>query len=495
MGRPARRGLSSCASLLVATTGCAQLAGIDETSGLIPPDRVSLAVDRISVGATVARLPQDLSANTASFAVPDDSVPEGFTLVPADLTDTGVWTAEVPDGTPAVKFDLPDFPLPLLRWWQLPSRNLTAMITAFEHPSPTPAPAGATLTVGATLPTQYVSGQSFQFVVVGTWNSRGFTAAELPLPDMANTTIPPATFAFTSMAKITGRPHEKITSADAGLLLRYSGARLSGVMEAAPFEQTDADTIMGTMTAVPADQMLEASLQPNLVAGRYAPLRPAMTGIGMSWSLTAAPGIDVGASLGVSLHAGTVVAADPPLTVPFGNPFVAKGWRSLFLWSTTASRTFTPAGQMLPATLTAGLFTYTEPTPGMMLTLPAALPELITINGMPLSSDGLSIPQPTGQVTVSFVAAGTNTLYFVQLYELVPNAANTALVQQFVIESVGLTKELILPPDAFVAGKRYTLRAVSVEGGYPNAAMGDLATHPFPMSFGAHESGVFTVTP
>ncbi len=494
MGWPARRGLYSCACVLAATPGCAQLAGIDETTGG-PADRVSLQIDRLSVGATVVRTTQDLSENTASFLVADDAVPEGFTRVPAELTDVNLWSAAIPEGTPPVQFDLPEAGVPWQRVWQFPNRNLTGLFGVYEHPAPQPAPSGAMLTVAVTLPSPYVTGQSFQFSTIGTWNARTFPAMELPAVDMGLTAIGPVTFAFSTTTKLPGREHDKITTADAVLVLRYAANRLTGVLEAAPFEQTGTDMIMGSMTAVPADTMLDADLQPSLVAARYAPLRPAMSAPTMSWTLIAAPGVDHAASRGVTLDSAAVLATDPPLAVSFGNPFVAKGWRSLFLYSTVATRSFTPAGQTLPVTLRSELFTYTEPTAGMMMTLPAGLPELITIDGMPLSTDGLAIPKPTRQATVSFIAGGSSSLYSVQLYELVPNMAGTALAHRPVIEAFGPTKELTIPPEVLVPGKLYTLRALTYSGSFPNAADGDLATRTFPMSVGYHDSGVFTVTP
>ncbi len=493
MGRPARRGLLSCACVLLATAGCAQLAGIEETSGLVP-DRVSLQVERVSVGASVVRAPLDLTPSTASFLVPDVAVPEGFTRVPADVAAVGLWSAEIAAGTPAVQFTLPDFPTPLQRVLQFDTRAHKQAFAVYEHPSPQPAPAGAMLTVSATLPTAYVTGQSFQFWSVGTWNARGFVAAELPLVDMGLTVLGPVSFAFTSTNKQTGRDHERITASDAVLLIRYTGNRLTGVLEAAPFEQTGDDTISGAMTGVAAAETVTADLQPMLVAGRYAPLRPAMGVPAMSWSVTAAPGVDQAAFRGISLNAAVVDAADPPLSTLYGNPFVAKGWRSVVLWATSASRTVTPLGQTLPVTLRSELFTYIEPTPAMVLDLPAALPELITINGVPLSSDGLSVPKPT-QANVSFIANGIGTVFQVQLYELVPNMANTALTYRFVIEATGPTKELSLPPDVFVPGKLYTLRAVTYAGSFPGFANGDLSVRSLPVSVGYHDSGVFTVAP
>ncbi len=485
----------SCASVFVATAGCAQLAGIDETSGLVPPERVSLQVERVSIGASVVRAPLDVAASSASFLVPDEAVPEGFTRVPAEVADAGLWSAEVATGTPAVQFTLPDFPTPLQRLMQFDTRNHKTTFSSYEHPSPEPAPMNAMLTVSATLPTPYVSGQSFQFSSIGTWNARTFPVAELPVVDTGVTMLGPATFAFTATNKQSGRDHEKITVNDAVLVLRYGAGRLTGVMEAVPFDQTGNDSISGAMTAVPASEMVTADLQPTLVAGRYAPVRPAVGTPAMSWSLTAAPGIDVGASRGVTLHGAGVDAADPPLSVAFGNPFVAKGWRSLFLFSTSASRTVTPLGQTLPVTLRSELSTYIEPTPGMVLDLPAGLPELITINGLPLSSDGLSLPRPTAQAQISFIAGGTGTVFSITLYELAPNAAGTALEYRFVIQATGPTKELRLPAEVFVPDKLYTLRASTHAGGFPNSADGDLTVRTLPVSVGHHDSGIFTVAP
>ncbi|MDB4963087.1 MAG: hypothetical protein JWP01_3086 [Myxococcales bacterium] len=493
MGRLARRGLLYFAAALVGLAGCAQLAGIDQTSST-DPDLVSLTVERISIGATVSRAPQDLSASSASFLVEDEAAVEGFTRVPADLADVNVWTAPIATGTPPVQFDLPDFPTPRQHVWELPSRTFSLGYSVYEHPNPTPAPDMASLTVGATLPTPYVAGEAFTFFSAGTWNARGFTGTELPVGNA--TVLGPTTFPFSSTSKITGRPHEKITTADAVFVLRYLANRLSGVMQADPFDQTGTDTVMGALTEVPADRTLDVTIAPDAVAARYVPLRPTMGPVNRSWNLAAAPGVDVSATLGIQLHAGSVAATAPgALTATYGNPFEARGWRTVLLWATSATRTTTPPTGTLPVTLRAELFTYTEPTAGMMLTLPVGLPELITFDGMPLSTDHLMIPRPTRSAKISMSAAGTDTMYQVQLFELVPNMANTALEYQFVIDATSTTKDLMLPPEVFVPGKLYTIRASAMAGGYANIADGDLSTRTLPLSVGFLDSGVFSVLP
>ena len=52
-----------------------------------------------------------------------------------------------------------------------------------------------------------------------------------------------------------------------------------------------------------------------------------------------------------------------------------------------------------------------------------------------------------------------------------------------------------LPPETFVAGKRYTIRAQSVVGGFPGIANGDLRTKTLPISSAFLDSAVFQVVP
>ena len=483
--------------LLGGLAACAQIAGIDKTSGQ-PPDRVSLQIERVSIGATVVRAPLDLTGLAATYYVPDDTQDDGINRIDAELTtpELDTWSAAIKDGTPPLFYDLPDEPVPIRRQLELPVRNQYGVFARLEHPSPSLAPTGATLQVKSTLPAAYAATESFQLYTLGSWTSRGFSGAELPV--VGATTFGPVTFPFSSAASISGRPLEKITTADAVMFLRYTGSKLTGVMEAAPFEQTGTDSIMGTMTAVPANQTLTATVgPPAAIAARYAPVRPAVPTIAMNWVLNASPGVDVANNTGPSLEAGAVtMASTGMLSVPYGNPFVAKGWRTVFAWATSASRTYTPAGQLLPITLYAGLYQDIEPTAAMVLDLAVGLPEVITVDGKPLSTDGLTITQPVKPVHVTFVSGITaNTFYQLQLYELVPNTANTGLVQQFVVASSGVKADFTIPAEFLVPGKIYSLRAVCFQGSFPGIDAGDLRMRTFPMAVGYLDSGVFTVTP
>jgi hypothetical protein len=476
--------------------GCAQLAGIDETTGVVAADEVSLQLEKVSIGATVVRSEMDLTGQSAEYLVFDDAEPDGIHHVPAELNTPDTWSAKIPDGTPPIRFFTPDYPEPVAKLWDFPQRNVFGLYGRLEHANPEPAPMGAMLTLSATLPAAYAATETFQLYTLGSWNVRTFTGAEVPA--VGALAFGPVAFPFSSMSSITGRPLEKITTADAVMFLRYIGNRLTGVMEATPFDQTGADNIMGTMTAVAASETLDIMVgPPAAVSMRFAPARPAMPALSMAWYLHAAPGYEVANDNGPLLHAASVAMADTGMiSATYGNPFVAKGWPTLLTWSTVATRTYTPTVQMLPIDLHAGLYQLAVPTAGMVLDLPAGLPEVITIDGKPLSTDGLSIAKPTKPVKVTFVSSITNnTLYQLQLYEIIPNMGATALVQQIMLSATGIKPEFTLPPDLFVSGHVYNLRAICIQGGYPDVAVGDLRKRDLPTAVGYLDGGVFTVTP
>ncbi len=473
--------------------GCAQLAGIDETSAGdgSQPGKVSLTFERVSVGATVVKGPLDLSGNEANYLVPDAIL--GFVRVPATVAAPGTWSASIMDGTPAVQFDLPEDAVPQQRIFALPSRDLLASFVSLEHPDRAPAPAGATITVNVALDVPYAGNETLQLFTVGSWNARNLDA-----PPLGAGMVAPPAFAFTSMASTTGRPHEQLTTADAVLVLKLIGNQLVGALDVPPFEQTGMDTITGTITAVPRTEMLNVSVDQAAVASRYSAVRPAGAATpAMSWSLRAAPGADYAVDNGPLLHAAAVTAAEPgTITAAYGNPFTAKGWATLLTWSTSATRTYTPPALALPVTLRAQMFQRALPAAGLVLDLPAGLPELITMNGMSLSTDGLTISTQGRPVEISFLTDRmANTMYVVEVLELVPNPAGTALVLTRVMSATGVAPQFTVPGEVFVTGKHYTVRAMTVQGGFPNIATGDMQTRSLPIAQALLDSGVFQVGP
>lgn len=482
--------------VVASTAGCAQLAGIDTTSG---NDRTgnSVEVTRMSVGSQVLVAPLDLSGLPARYLLSTDTAGV-FEQVEADASGPGLWTQDLADPAP-VQFSLPDVPTPLPRLLAFPNQALKVLFAPLEHPNPSPPPEGATLTVTAPLEVASVPADSFQVYTVGSWTSRALAAQTLGL-----TQIGPITYAFSSSTSQSGRAQlDRLTAQDAFLVLRHSGTNstaLTGVAEAPSFEQTDTNTavVMPTMTPVMQDQMLDVKVSPAALITRYAAVRPGVSALAMNWSLVAAPGYRIASNVGPVLQSGALGQADIGVTVKYGNPFVERDWHTIFTLQTSESRTTTPVGATLPVRLFAGMNQFLEPSlvsPGFELTLPAGLPVLISLDGMQLSTDGRMIPPPDHFVEVTFLVDNTNaTVFELQVFDLLPNAAATALEHHLVFSAASNEATFAIPPEIFQAGHHYTLRAVCTYGGYPASADGDFTRRELPLTQSFLDSGVITVT-
>jgi hypothetical protein len=470
--------------------GCAQIFGIDPTSAAPP---LSLSIDRRSIGATVVDVPQDLSTNTATYLLADADDPTGVVRVPTEQTDIGTWTANIRDTILPVEFDLPDVPTPILRQFDFPNKAVDVLFGVMEHPSPVAADPASTISVNVTLDVPFAGNEGFQLFTVGTWTVRG-----LEPPVVGAGALTPPTFMYSAMSPITGRPLEKITTDDAILVLRYVGNNLTGFLDATRFAQSTADTITGKLSPNPANDSVDIRIDQAGAAQRYTAVRPAVANPTFSWDVHAAPGYLVANNNGPLLQAAGVAITDPTtITVPFGNPFVPTyDWKSVITWSTQATRTFVPAGQTLTATLFAGMFQRAFPSAALEMKLPAGLPELVQIDGMSLSTDGQMLPHPTRAMTVTFVSNPPGaTFYQLQLFELVPNAANTALEFKTAYAWSALDAKFLLPAEVLKPGKSYTLRAITVLGGYPAIADGDFRARELPIAISFLDSGVFQVMP
>jgi hypothetical protein len=477
-----------------ALTGCAQLAGIDKTSAPPPPDDLTLQFERMSVGATIVTAPLDISMLAdATYLVADSTDPTLIGRVDAPATAIDTWTAPIPDGTPPVLFTLPDLPAPLPRIFAIPSRHVLGLFSVLEHPDPQPAPDAATITLAVTLDAAAAATDAFQVFTLGSWTQRVLSALEVPAASASLA----VTYPFASSSSVTGRPLEKLTIADAELVLRYVGPQLTGAFEAPPFDQTGTDTITGTLAAVAADQTLDVTVDQATATTRFATLVPAMSAPAFNWSVVAAPGYAIGSTTGVLLQAGGLLATDPgAITAAFGNPFLAAhDWRSVFTWSTSATRTFTPAGGTAVATLSAGMFQLVEPAPALVLALPAGLPQVIMFANTALSTDGTTVTiDPLRAAALSFTSdQPPGTLYQLQLFELVPSADGLTLVQTIRFAATGTAPSFALVPELFTVGHTYSVRAICVAGGYPAIADGDLQQRALPLAVSFFDSAVFTV--
>ncbi|HMG21524.1 MAG TPA: hypothetical protein VK607_09420 [Kofleriaceae bacterium] len=489
----------------VAVAGCAQIAGIHDTTGDARPGN-SLAVTRMSIGATIGTSALDLTGLSATYFVTgsDGATIDRVTADP-DPAHQGAWTTKLRKPAP-VQFTLPDVPAPFPRLFAFPSADLSVLYGVLEHPHPSPAPDGATFTVTAPLDAAPAIGELFQTYVVGAWLARNFAAAELTLTGAALT--PPA-FSFAPVNSVPGRPQlDLVTRDDAFLILRYLGTALTGFAEAGAFDQTGADTAVttGMMAPVAADQTLDMAIAPLTLAGRYTAVRPEVATLAINWSLVAAPGYRIASNAGPVLQSGALTMTDVGLNVKYGNPFAMRGWNTVLTVATSESRVYMPAGPgglPTPITLFAGMNQFVEPpVPSPGIDMPALLPVKILFGQLYLDNDGLTVKQPTGFVDLTIQtelatdeAAQATTLYNLQVFELVVNATATALERRIVIAAAGSEPTFALPPELFQVGHSYTVRALVTHGGYPQVGDGDFLARDLPLAQSYLDSGVFTVMP
>ena len=480
--------------------GCAQVFGLkkksttDSDAGAeddapATPTVASLELQRMSIGATVVYAPLDLSAQTATFLTPDASAPSGLDSVAGTFANFA-WTAPVAEGAPppSVEFTLPDYPTPIPRLFAMGTLDQKTTYGVLEHPNATPAPTGAAFAIDVSLDRAYTT-ESFQIYTLGSWTDTSIG------PPVAMATTLAQTLPFASTGNLTGRPFEAITIDDAVIVLRFLGAQLDGVLTVAPFAMVAGNNaITGEVSAIALDQTLSVQVDPAATAARYAAAIPAVASVVENWDITAAPGYTVGNNNGPQLLAGSVVTTSSgALTGTYGNPFAGRGWPSTMIWSTSASRPYTPPG--LPAmSLASGLYTLFAPTAGLHAALPQSLPTLVTMQGHALATDGMSIAlDPNLAVDVSFATdTGTNTFYQLAVYELVQSGTATTYVDR--LSATGAQPAFQIPRAVFEAGHTYTLRAICVNGDFPATATGNLETRNLPLSIGYLDSGAFTVT-
>ncbi len=469
---------------MLALTGCAQLFGIDETTSPGAGSGVTLSIDRVSIGATVAHAPQDLTNETAQFLVGDAT-----SLVPnsAVVTGPGTWSSDIPAGTPLAQFTLPDIPMDATHLWELPSRAMKGSLVAFEHQNATAPVDTSQVALSVTNLPPY-NGELLRVYSVGTWMFHNLAGAEVPalMATSIAATIPYNMFTPVSSAVAPTR----ITASDVVLVLEYTGNALTGVLQATPFDQTDAtDTISGALTAVTNDKTLTVPLPTDLPT-RYSGVRPAVGAPAISWSIAAAPGAMVGNSVGPQLLAGSPAVGDTMISTMYGDPFESLGWPAIFTLNSSASRTYTL--NAVAITLSASLTKFSDAATNDG-ELAAGLPTVILLGTTQLNSDGQTvIIDPLAPVSVSFLAdKPENTIYVADVYELVMNGAGYD--RNLVTSAVATDPSFVFPAGTFKSSHIYVIRAGCYLGGHTAAASGDLQTNSFPIARGLLDSGVFVV--
>jgi len=310
-----------------------------------------------------------------------------------------------------------------------------------------------------------------------------------------NVTLP-----YASFTRLTQSPAARITSADVVILERYVGNVLTGIYQAPPFDQTDgADPIMANLVVVPANLALSATATPMSYEQLFMAVRPAVSGLGQSWIVNAAPGWTIGSNAGPRLHAGGVASMMPQpataaISTNFGNPFESLDWRSLFQFTSGASRSYTFMG--MATTLSAQMYTVAFPTGTLMLDMPAGLPINIRANQVPLSTDGMTVMlDPSKAVEVDAITdKPAADLYLVSLYEIALSSDGMSIERKLIVDALNTGMPSVkFPRDLFVVDHYYYFDFRTVLGGYKNAANGDLQTFTLPYSVSRADSAIFQV--
>jgi hypothetical protein len=473
------------ATLLLTLAGCAQILGLDTTTGPnidAPGPGAHVTITHESIGATVVDAPA--SNATVSFLISDGA--GSYRSVPATATTAGQWEGDIPTGNPLV-----DIKVDGARYlWSFPTRDLHMVSAALEHPNPMPAPVPATLTLNIGVATT-AGAESFTLYTVGAWSAQG-----LDDPPMVATLTQAVDY---TMSTPIGAPLAKLTPADAVLVYRrrpggigVAGNPLDGVFQTS-LAQTGDDTLTGTLNDTAVDKQLDATLMPSVLATRYTAVRPAVAGLAMGVAVVAAPGFSRGNVNGPTLNDLGIAMTDTAIHLPYGNPFASLGWNELVYFNSYEARTVMVG--MTAMTRYAGEQSFVAPGPNLVFDWPAGLPETISLAGTPLTTDNMMVMvDPTKYLPVTIVSdKQTNTAITIDLYEVTTDTMGV-IATPFVIDLASTDPTaLVLPPGVLVAGHTYFFRAITHQGGFPNIATGDLATAAPPFNVGYNDSGVFTV--
>src|SRR3984885_5507734 len=387
--------------IALAGSGCAQVLGIDDTTG--SGSAATLELQRASIGTSIVMAPLDLATAPTFFGAAE---PDGLA---ATQPAPGTWGTALTDATDVV-YTAPDLPLPFEHDFVIASSKTQANFLAFEYPSPQPAPASV-LMPDVTLHDAYAATQTIEVAAIGAWTQYTLSGTDLP---MAGATSIAAMLPYASFTAITASPPAQITMQDTLLVLRYTGTNLTGVFQVPSFDQTDGtDPVMGAMNAVVPGTLFDATIDPTTLGTRFDALKPSDSGLTMSWRLDASPGYTVGATTGVQLGGAAIGPTDQTFSSSYTNPFDSLQWQPMLSYSASETRNVVLGGAT--ATLQASMLSIVDPASGLILDSPAGLPTMITIDQTPLTTDAMTVTlDPTTPLEVDFMSdVATSTFYAV----------------------------------------------------------------------------------
>jgi hypothetical protein len=236
----------------------------------------------------------------------------------------------------------------------------------------------------------------------------------------------------------------------------------------------------------------DATIDPMTIATRLGTVQPAGTSFAPVWRLDATPLYAVGQTGGIQLDGGAFVMTATTLAASYANPFAGLMWKPILTYASSSTRTYMVG--TAPLSLSSFLIEERDPTPGLTLDVPTALPQTATLGSTVLSTDGVMvIVDSTAPTDLTFTTeSAAATLYGAAVYEIAPDMMGV-LQRNRVISLFALEPSFAIPAGVLQPGHTYQIDGLSMTGGYTGAPDGDMQTFSFPVSYAVAATGVFTV--
>ena len=204
---------------LLALPGCAQLFGLDDTTGTVVDAQgpgVHFAIQLEQIGATIVDTPDDpaVTHDTVAFLVPDGST-LGYQTVPATLSAPGAWSGDISTGNPLVDFTIDGN----RHIWVVPTRDLKITNAGLGHPNPVAPPDSSVfnLSIAVNGGLAGAGTEILSFLTVGAWSQQGIPDPAMAAPSIDGQLMYTAATAF-------GGPLAKITPTDSATRRRATNA-------------------------------------------------------------------------------------------------------------------------------------------------------------------------------------------------------------------------------------------------------------------------------
>jgi hypothetical protein len=485
-----RRSQSSLLVVLSAVTcaslaSCAQVFGIDETSG--PPVEegrdVSFSWTQGYIGATYKESPLDLTGATGAFFT---TAADGTrTEIPSTVGAPGTFVATVNDTDTMThaRVVLPTLNNGAARFYKLPGNALKGITHLARHEDQQPPPMGATITFQGIIDIFDPALDVVHVIVMGPWSRLIATAGQT----MVN---------YSSFIPMYGGPLVRITPEDKMVLIRQRAGFAEGSLIVDGFTQAANNLVVGNLNSFVRDKPVAFNWNAPATVAAFAGTQPSTPLGGAAWYVNYTP-LDAGHDVGVGLAAiGLDIGAAESVAVAanYGIPFTAPGWDAVFTLHRVGARSVTIPnfGQFSVNSSTL----YLAPPAGSASATADALllPQSVSVAGTVTSTDGMSMTIDRARpvrLSIAMAPGATCQMSYFVVFEYQKNMA-MEISGVMRAEAFSIDREIEIDNSLFEAGKHYSVVGTCFRQGFTNVANGDLSRS-YPHEYGQLAGGTFTV--